>query len=660
MKVKTAILVFLFQISIFSAQIKPKQFNIPQKKYFPTDTIIEFNEREVANEAIQNGFLQREVPFYVAQKKQEFLNKKYNLNENKSEWPKYSFNPIGNGGKPQLITAACSNEDFELGNISGWTNSKGLNTNSQTMAGCCPTPNANYLMCPSSSIDPATNLSLTSPFGGNWVVRLGNICEPNVVNRLSKTFSVTSSNSLFQIAYFAVFENASGHPCDATPYANISVLNCSNVMLACSSVSLYAPNSSCSLSSNSFSTGAYPSGGVPQMIPTYSAITTVTIPGSGYTSYYGYYYYNPPYTYTLGVGTPTYVVSTYTTSTLTYSVINTVTVSGSTSYYGYYTAPYTYTLGVGTPTSAVTTNTAYCQSTGSWSGWKVASLDLTPYIGTCVTIQLTASGCAYGGHCGYAYFDATCNPLNINLNGSAYTISALQNTVTIPCGINTNTIIAPVGFDTYNWEGPTSSGITSYTNPSFTTSVTGNYTLTLNSLSLCSPITKTITLLSALNPSITINSSQTLICVGQSASLTASGANTYSWNTGATNSIIAINPTITTTYTVNGTSGGCSNISSITQSVSNCTNFQDINLSKQYIKIYPNPVYDNIIIEFEKLIGNDTYSIEIINSLGQIQYQSKITRQKSLINLCNFNSGIYFIKFFNKEILINTYKVIKQ
>ena len=52
---------------------------------------------------------------------------------------------------------------------------------------------------------------------------------------------------------------------------------------------------------------------------------------------------------------------------------------------------------------------------------------------------------------------------------------------------------------------------------------------------------------------ITVNSAT--ITAGQSVVLTASGATTYSWSTGATTSSITVSPTSTTSYTVTGTTG---------------------------------------------------------------------------------------------------------
>ena len=60
----------------------------------------------------------------------------------------------------------------------------------------------------------------------------------------------------------------------------------------------------------------------------------------------------------------------------------------------------------------------------------------------------------------------------------------------------------------------------------------------------------------------------TSIVVGSSTTLTASGADTYQWNPGATTADITVSPTTTTNYTVIGTVNGCSTEQVVTVVVS--------------------------------------------------------------------------------------------
>ncbi len=68
-------------------------------------------------------------------------------------------------------------------------------------------------------------------------------------------------------------------------------------------------------------------------------------------------------------------------------------------------------------------------------------------------------------------------------------------------------------------------------------------------------------------PAITITP-DTSLCSGSSVTLTATGANTYSWSPGGqSGNSITINPAITTTYSVTGTTNGCSNTVNTTVTV---------------------------------------------------------------------------------------------
>jgi gliding motility-associated-like protein len=80
----------------------------------------------------------------------------------------------------------------------------------------------------------------------------------------------------------------------------------------------------------------------------------------------------------------------------------------------------------------------------------------------------------------------------------------------------------------------------------------------------CSTTATTTVMVSAL-PVLTV-ASQT-ICSGQSATLTATGATTYSWNTGAISPQIVVNPLNFSTFTVTGINGGCSNSTTVTVTV---------------------------------------------------------------------------------------------
>jgi PKD repeat protein len=88
-------------------------------------------------------------------------------------------------------------------------------------------------------------------------------------------------------------------------------------------------------------------------------------------------------------------------------------------------------------------------------------------------------------------------------------------------------------------------------NPTHTYTTAGTQTVTLVAGNYCGAdsLTKTVTVNSS--PTLTVNSAT--ICAGNTATLTASGANTYTWSTNETTPSITPSPTVTTNYTVTGT-----------------------------------------------------------------------------------------------------------
>lgn len=131
--------------------------------------------------------------------------------------------------------------------------------------------------------------------------------------------------------------------------------------------------------------------------------------------------------------------------------------------------------------------------------WQVRSIDLSAYIGSCVTIEVTVGDCSGWAHWGYVYFDALCGPMNIIVNGVTFPAGTQASTVTA-CGVNSATITAPPGLQPYVWNGPPGSGVTNNPNQTIVGNISGVYTLNMNPPGSCAPIVKLITLVFSPQP----------------------------------------------------------------------------------------------------------------------------------------------------------------
>jgi hypothetical protein len=118
----------------------------------------------------------------------------------------------------------------------------------------------------------------------------------------------------------------------------------------------------------------------------------------------------------------------------------------------------------------------------------------------------------------------------------------------IICSNSTITLSAPLDSYSYNWQS--SSGTSMLDTLIINTA--GIYTLTtVNNNGTCIS-SSTISISSLPSPTLNIVTSSGSICIGSSATLTASGANSYTWSTGAMSPSISVTPTATSIYTATG------------------------------------------------------------------------------------------------------------
>jgi hypothetical protein len=141
---------------------------------------------------------------------------------------------------------------------------------------------------------------------------------------------------------------------------------------------------------------------------------------------------------------------------------------------------------------------------------------------------------------------------------------ACGGTVTIGTGTCTTSDI------TYSWAPSTGLSSTTTLTTTAHPTVTTTYTLTVHVPSSSGPgcsFTSTVTVF-VNTPTVTATANSSIICSGATATLTASGASTYTWFPGGvTGSTQIVTPTTTSNYTVIGTAGTCTASAVVTVTV---------------------------------------------------------------------------------------------
>lgn len=297
------------------------------------------------------------------------------------------------------------------------------------------------------------------------------------------------------------------------------------------------------------------------------------------------------------------------------------------------------TISISGPTAAcsgvVQTYSASGANSYTWSnGATTTSVVITPSATTIYSVIGTST--------------ANCsNSSTFALNVNPTPTITIAGTQTICAGASST--LTGSGASTYTWNtGANNNPII------FSPTTTTTYTLSGAASNSCIG-TRTITVNVNSLPTISVTSNSSLVCVGNSATLTATGANTYTWTGNQNGSSIVVSPTITTTYTLIGTNTlNCNNNASFTQSVSPCAGIAEVTLESQVL-IYPNP-NNGLFIVKSPVSG----LLKLVSVSGQI-LTSINYKAGELINLNEINlaKGIYFLSLetnqgtANKKLIIN-------
>ncbi len=319
---------------------------------------------------------------------------------------------------------------------------------------------------------------------------------------------------------------------------------------------------------------------------------------------------------------------------------------------------------------------------GQGSNGCSASATATVTVNPIPTVGVTNATICAGGSATLTANGAIAYTWNTGAIGASYVVSPSANTSYTVTGMGTggctNTAVASVVVTASpslsvnsgticsgNAMTLTASGATTYTwstgqqTPVITVSPGSStlYTVT-GEMPGCNVYpSQTATVIVNNTPTVTAISSGTVLCAGETATLTALGTATYSWSSGQTGSVVIVAPSTSSSYTVTGSSPeGCQDEAVISLNVNPCTGIVE-NVNKLInVDVYPNPFTGVFTIRYAEQQHDE---VCILNALGAIVYRTYLTGELTEVALPYEAGGIYFVQIKTRDGVL-TQKMVKE
>lgn len=204
--------------------------------------------------------------------------------------------------------------------------------------------------------------------------------------------------------------------------------------------------------------------------------------------------------------------------------------------------------------------------------------------------------------------------------------------------IGETVVLTASGAISYTWNGNVPFS-TMTVSPNSTTLYFVSATSSSNGVNCVS--SKTVSVFVNPNPVISVSPSASVICKGQSVTLTAMGASTYTWSNGSSLNPLQVTMSSQSLYTVTGThSNGCIGTTSINVKINPCTGIGKNGARDEAgLVIFPNPSSGNFTISADQNVN-----LLLINNLGQVIRQLYFSEKNDhQVRIEDLPKGIYFI-----------------
>ncbi|MDI1355693.1 MAG: T9SS type A sorting domain-containing protein [bacterium] len=229
------------------------------------------------------------------------------------------------------------------------------------------------------------------------------------------------------------------------------------------------------------------------------------------------------------------------------------------------------------------------------------------------------------------------------------------------------TTLAAFGANTYVW---TSSNFTNQISTSTLSGVAGTYSVLGSNGGTCRDSAfVTILLTPPLNIVTAQSSSATCIKIdGQidPVNLTASGATNYSWApftpglmTYSLGPNTSVTPTVSTCYTVTGSTSDCTGKAVLCVVSGYCSGFSDVRAEERF-NLFPNPAGELL---FLKLHSAGTFTLTVLNAQGDVlqveRFENKSDQIRE-ISLKEYSAGIYSLLINSAQDGMHAVKLVKE
>jgi hypothetical protein len=136
-------------------------------------------------------------------------------------------------------------------------------------------------------------------------------------------------------------------------------------------------------------------------------------------------------------------------------------------------------------------------------------------------------------------------------------------------------------------------------------------------------------------PTLVIVQNPSISCIGEPVTITASGAQSYTWSVPANGASVTFSPLLTAGYSVIGANGNCTTTYSLVHVVDDCEGLKE--QVGHALEIFPNPTSGNVTISADR-----PQNVTIFEISGKVIAQFDLDHNH--FNLSGLSKGLYFVR----------------